>query len=306
MTPQPRCRDVLLLDYTGQMGNRLVLLSHFIAAAEEFGFRVHDFALAPHRSFFSGLRHNPFFTYPARQLGWNAGILTKALRKPLAGLISRLAPRLEGREGWLGYFNANHRPRIRLDGDEFARWMARHRVFIPWGFDYRCAQWVDRHAEKIRGFLRPCGPPADRAAATLANLRAAGHRPVGVHLRIGQDYREFFGGRWHFPLESYLHWMARFLALNPGQNTVFVICADVSLPEGSFGSLPASYARRPMEEDFALLMGCDSVLGTVSSFSQMACFLGQKPLHVLQTADQNLDSLENFKVPILANQLLPA
>ena len=58
--------------------------------------------------------------------------------------------------------------------------------------------------------------------------------------------------------------------------------------------------------DFALLMGCDRVFGTVSSFSQMACFLCQKPLHVLQTADQNLDSLEIFKVPILANLLLPA
>jgi len=301
-----RCRDVWLLDYTGQLGNRLVLLSHFIAAAEEFGFRVHDFALAPHRNQFAGLVHNPFFTYPARPIGWDAGLLTKGLRKPLAHWMQLKGPKLEGRDGWCGYYNANHRPGVRLDESKFAGWMERHRIFVPWGFDYRCAEWVDRHAEKIRAFLRPCGPAADRASVTLARLRAAGRTPVGVHLRMGKDYQEFFGGRWHFPLESYLGWMSRFLVLAPGQNTVFVVCADSPLSEGTFGSLPVTYARRSMEEDFALLMGCDRVMGTVSSFSQMACFLGQKPLQVFQSAEQVLGSLENCRVPTLANQLLPA
>ena len=218
-----RCRDVVLLDHTGQLGNRLVLLSHFIGASEEWGFRIHDFAMAPHRNHFSGLVHNPFFTYPARRVGWDAGFLTKGLRKPLAHWIQRRGPRLAGPNSWLGYFNANHRPRVHLDGDEFACWMKRHRVFVPWGFDYRCRHWVERHADKIREYLRPCGPAAERAAATLRSLTSAGSIPVGVHVRVRKDYREFFGGQWHFAPEVYRGWMNGFLAREGSRKIVFVV-----------------------------------------------------------------------------------
>ena len=64
-------------------------MSHFIAAAEEFGFRVHDFALAPHRKNFAGLVHNPFFTYPAHQVGWDAGAITNLLSSKMIQLFRR-------------------------------------------------------------------------------------------------------------------------------------------------------------------------------------------------------------------------
>ena len=299
------CRDVFLLDHTGQLGNRLILMSHFIAAAEEFGFRVHDFALAPHRKNFAGLVHNPFFTYPAHQVGWDAGALTKALRKPLASWLQRRGPSLEGKEGWLGYFNANHRPSIRLDGEGFARWMSLHRVFFPWGYDYRCSSWVAKHLEKIRTFLRPAGPSANRAQGFLRNLRASGRTPIGVHLRLGKDYQEFFGGKWHFPMEVYVKLMKRYQALSREEAVVFVLCSDIPLNPKLFEDLPVLIGPREPFEDFCLLSGCERVMGTVSSFNQMACFLGQRPLFVLQDVHKVLDSLEDFRIPELGGQLLP-
>ena len=299
------CRDVVLLDHTGQLGNRLILMSHFIAAAEEFGFRVHDFALAPHRKNFAGLVHNPFFTYPARHVGWDAGAITKALRKPLASWLQRRGPVLEGKEGWLGYFNANHRPSTRLDGEVFARWMGLHRVFIPWGYDYRCPSWVAKHQEKIRAFLKPVGPSAIRAQSFLRNLRASGRTPIGVHLRLGKDYQEFFYGKWHFPVEIYVKLMKRYQAFTHDKEVVFVICSDIQLNPKLFENLPVSIDYRKPFEDFCLLSGCERVIGTVSSFNQMACFLGQRPLFVLQDAHKVLDSLEDFRIPELGGQLLP-
>jgi len=299
------CRDVFLLDHTGQLGNRLILMSHFIAAAEEFGFRVHDFALAPHRKNFAGLIHNPFFTYPAFHVGWDAGAITKTLRKPLASWLQRRGPVLEGKEGWLGYFNANHRPSTRLDGERFARWMGLHRVFFPWGYDYRCPAWVAKHQEKIRAFLKPVGHSAIRAQSFLRNLRASGRTPVGVHLRLGKDYEEFFDGKWHFPVEVYVNLMKRYRALAPGEKVVFVLCSDVPLNPKLFEDLPVLIASRKPFEDFCLLFGCERVMGTVSSFNQMACFLGQRPLFVIEDARKVLNSLGDFRNPELGGQLLP-
>jgi len=304
MKSAPHCRDVVLLDHTGQLGNRLILMSHFIAAAEEFGFRVHDFALAPHRKNFAGLVHNPFFTYPSRHVGWDAGAITKALRKPLASWLKRRGPVLEGKEGWLGYFDANHRPGIRLDGEGFERWMSLHRVFIPWGYDYRCIPWVDKHLPKIREFLKPVGEHATRAATLLEKIRSAGRIPVGIHMRIGGDQKTFYGGRWYFPPEVYLEWMRQLLRLFGGKPVTFVVCSDEPLPTGLLDPLPAVYTPRHLAEDFALLYGCDYVMGTVSTFSEMACLLGGKPLYVFAERDQNPTSLEDFKIPDFKNRVL--
>jgi hypothetical protein len=70
-------------------------------------------------------------------------------------------------------------------------------------------------------------------------------------------------------------------------------------------SLPAVYTPRHLAEDFALLYGCDYVMATASTFAEMACLLGGKPLYVFAERDQNLASLEDFKVPNFKNRILP-
>ena len=57
--------------------------------------------------------------------------------------------------------------------------------------------------------------------------------------------------------------------------------------------------------DFALLYGCDYVMGTVSTFSEIACLLGGKPHYVFAESNQSLTSLEDFKIPDLKNRILP-
>ena len=51
--------------------------------------------------------------------------------------------------------------------------------------------------------------------------------------------------------------------------------------------------------DFALLYGCNYVMGTVSTFSEMACLLGSKPQYVFAESNQSLTSLEDFKTRVL-------
>jgi hypothetical protein len=267
--------------------------------------QFHDFALAPHRKNFAGLVNNPFFTYPPRHVGWDAGALTKLLRKPLASWCRRRGSVLEGKEGWLGYFDVNHRPGIRLDGEVFARWMSIHRTFIPWGYDYRCVPWLDKHLPKIREFLKPVGECATRAATLLEKIRSSGRIPVGIHMRIGGDQKTFYGGRWYFPPEVYLEWMRQLLRLFGGKPVTFVVCSDEPLPTGLLDSLPAVYTPRHLAEDFALLYGCDYVMATASTFAEMACLLGGKPLYVFAERDQNPTSLEDFKIPDFKNRVLP-
>jgi hypothetical protein len=45
-------------------------------------------------------------------------------------------------------------------------------------------------------------------------------------------------------------------------------------------------------------------MGTVSTFSEMACLLGGKPLYVFAERDQNPTSLEDFKIPDFKNRVL--
>ena len=99
--------------------------------------------------------------------------------------------------------------------------------------------------------------------------------------------------------------MKRYQALTQEKEVVFVICSDIPLNPKLFENLPVSIDYRKPFEDFCLLSGCERVIGTVSSFNQMACFLGQRPLFVLQDVHKVLDSLEDFRIPELGGQLLP-
>lgn len=50
--------------------------------------------------------------------------------------------------------------------------------------------------------------------------------------------------------------------------------------------------------DFALSYGCNYVMGTVSTFSEMACLLESKPQYVFAESNQSLTFLEDFKTRV--------
>ena len=57
---------LILADQTGRLGNRLILFSHVIAAAEEHGCRVLNLSILPAAHYFEGLHLNPLGRYPKR------------------------------------------------------------------------------------------------------------------------------------------------------------------------------------------------------------------------------------------------
>jgi len=285
------------------MGNRLLLFCHFAAAAEELGFHLHDFALAPYRHDFSGLRQNPFFRYPGQKTFFDAGRLTQIFRKPLMGLLRRfLARKQPNRFGIFGHdTNLHASTPLRLDGPEFSRMLAQARILMPWGYNYRCLPWLARHREKIRAFLKPCGMQALQGTKLLASAKKDGGLLIGLHLRIAEDMRTWEEGRHFHPLSFYVEQVRNLLRLGTGKRITVLACSDRPLPRDLFAGMPVHQANRSRMEDFAILHGCDYLLGVPSSFLHMASFLGGKPLFTIRTRSHFPTSWEDFQIADGAN-----
>jgi hypothetical protein len=275
----------------GRLCNRLWLFAQLAAAALEYGYPL-VFDLGDYARFFEATRADDFAGHPIsarlRRSGAASALLRGLLRAGSLPPVSRLSGvhRLRSRDGVdlaSAAFVASARTRtLLLDVELF------HQL--------RDEPSLARHADAIRGFLRPVAPHRRRVAELVAELRGDDALLVGVHRRRG-DYARWRGGLYCFADSVYRDKMTqcRDLLAPAGREVRFVVASNEPVDPGAFRGLAVRPAPGHPVEDLYLLAACDYLIGPPSSYSAWASFHGRVPLCVLSRCDAKLEA-SGFRV----------
>jgi hypothetical protein len=128
---------------------------------------------------------------------------------------------------------------------------------------------------------------------------------IGVHMRRGNDYEGWQGGRYHFSIDQYIgiiHSIHRSLG---DRQHCFYVCSDIKMDPDTFRGLPVCYDPASLEDDFAALCNCDYVVGPPSTFGTWSAFLGsgkrviltQERMNDLAAWSPNLDAAVEIVFP---------
>jgi hypothetical protein len=116
----------------------------------------------------------------------------------------------------------------------------------------------------------------DRVTSRASSMRDAGTETllIGVHIRQGDDYRGWIGGKYYFSAAQYTAVMRRIHTDLAGRPHYFCVCSDALIDTAELQGLPVWYERGAPEDDFVALSKCDYVVGPPSTFGTWSAFLG--------------------------------
>jgi len=283
----------------GRFGNQFLRFAHWLAWVLDChnNVRVVDLPFWPYASLFATWSEYPGCVYP----------LQRSWIDRIAGCRQWLHPRVIRHGEWrmqrVFACGARCLPGVRtLVLDDAA---GEERTLSPETFrdgsgPIVCAGWrfsawaaLERHEEPVRALLQPAIRPAGISETFVAELRKRYDVLVGLFVRRG-DYREWAGGQYYYPWESYIRWSSELPALFPGRRVGIVLTGDEMLPLPLWTELPAVPATGSVNrkghwfESFLELAACDYVVSPPSTFSACAAFLGNRPLWPLLCPDQKL------------------
>jgi hypothetical protein len=272
-------RVIAVTKVTGQLGNRLQLHAHLMAAALEHDALLVNPCLARYADFFTGTVGNPWGLHtrpderrPAwtatRGLAYTAGLAAWQVAKP--SVMRHL-----GMQAW------------RARNEEFIDLPAAFAALDrPWwllatrGLHFYAPEWVARHADAIRTFFTPRDPWRSNAATCATRARGDANLLVGVHIRHG-DYAHHNGGRWFYPIAAYVALMRGVQERLSPQRVRFLVATNAKVTTADFPDLAVTFAPGHLVEDLHALAACDLIMGPPSSFSGWAAFWGGRRIHFI-------------------------
>lgn len=287
----------------GRLANRLVQFATFAAFAEEHGHQLTNVSFHSYAEWFAATRGNIYCRYPVPgRRSWFDAIpgLNPLIRHTrvlyhLTRCASDVVERVPLLSPRVFTWRDNRQAGVTwLDDDAVQDFLRPARVVFVNGWLFRAPRLLQKHAATVREFFRPIAAVEAHVERVLRPLRDRADVIVGVHVRRG-DYRTWQGGRYFYPVSSYVAWMNELAAQLPGRRVGFFVSSDEQLSAAEFGSLDVQFATGPAVHDLHTLAACDYLLGPPSTFSQWASFYGDTPLLHLQGPDARVD-LDRFGV----------
>lgn len=274
----------------GQLGNRLFLYGHLIAAAEEYGVELANPSFVEYAHLFPATASNLWCRYPnfptnkAAPQAWQRKALAKAIHlgtKTLSVTGLRNYPfrviRIRGEES------------CDLAGEEFASAAHGKRHVLASGWLFRSEPLFQKHASVVRRHFAL--PEANRNSVDrlVGGLRNGADIVVGIHIRHG-DYASFMDGRYFYSLEQYAAVMRRIVDQLPNQRVKFLVCSNADYLPGVFDGLDVTQGTGHITEDMYALAETDMMFGPPSTYTGWASFYGGSPVTFLETADEPFDT----------------
>jgi hypothetical protein len=270
----------------GQLGNRLVVFAHLIAAAREHGLRIANPAFWPYATYFENTSHDAWCRFPVQRT-WvtspRAGCVLNSVLDHVRPWVRKLRNRTGALPPLLRTLEIGWDRACDLDGPVFLDLARRPGLLLIRGWRFRAMQSLQRHAETVRQFFRPA--EAHRQAVTQLSdaVRERGDVVVGVHIRQG-DYRNFLGSRFYFDAGDYAALMEHLTDLFPHRRVAFLVCSNVPQPSAAFANLDVTFGTGHEAEDLYALAACDYLAGPPSTYTLWASFYGGIPLYQMMDA----------------------
>ena len=277
----------------GQLGNRLMLSAHLIAAAREYGVTFWNPAFADYAGYFPSTCGDPWCRYPVvdrversdRPLPstWHRGLIYTSTY-----LSARTLSHLR-----LTRFPA-HVIRLRgedpcdLASESFASLAKSSRPLLLSGWKFRSRPLLEKHADVVREFFRIFPENENRVGQVIDRARQQTDMLVGVHIRHG-DYAKWLGGRYFYSIPEYRDAMQRIADHLGTKRVTFFVCGNAKLRAEDFGGLNVHFGTGHLIEDMYAFAQTDWLIGPPSTFTGWASFYGGVPLTYMHTSDQPFD-----------------
>ena len=262
-------RRIMLCRKNAQLGNRLMVYAHLLAACWERGWEPVNPTFEEYADGFTGTLPRPHGrSYPRVRLAWELG----KIAGPLSfGRIVRARAR-------------NHR-HMDLQQVVEAAEAGGARTLLLQGYHFRCPAWAANQAPRLREFFRPIDAHRLPAEAAVAALRARAPIVVGMHIRHG-DYATHMDGRFFYSIERYLGFMVRMRELLAPSPVAFLVCSNVDIPKAQLDEFTWAPGPGAVVADLHALSLCGYVLGPPSSFSSWSAFAGGTRLLRIEDAER--------------------
>ena len=294
---------VIIADRNGQLGNRLIVFSHFMAVAIEKGFGIINPFFDEYAEYFDFFRSNSVDDLPFRTRVCKSSKLNRYLSYLISkatGLLLRFAPSTP----WykiIRLYNtyddaSNVKGSYDLSGNDFNEALKK-RIVLVQGWKFRAHQSVEWHSDQIRSFFRLTEKYDKRVTHHLKQLREENAVLIGVHIRRG-DYKTFENGRDFYSLSDYRDTMLQLKnELFKDRKIIFMVCSNEDISEKEFEGLTIRKGPGHFVEDLYALAGCDYIIGPPSTFSHWSAFYGKVPLARITSAGMHV-RMEDFNVSL--------
>ncbi len=300
----------------GQLGNRLILASHLIAAAREYNVALFNPSFVEYASYFPSTQNDLWCRY-TRHLSTNDQGLGPVGRPVLPAywqrkslyhsvyLLGRTLAHLRLHRYPLNVIRLGHEGDCDVTTNEFRCQAQSIRPLLCSGWLFDAKHLLVKHAEAIRDYFQIIPKHQDAVETLVSGIRSKSELVVGVHLRLG-DYSKFRGGRYFYPVHRYVAAMHRIRRQFQGRSISFLVCSNVNLDREDFGDLDVHFGTGHLVEDMYSFAKCDHLVGPPSSYTGWASFMGGVPLHRMTSSQEGFEDFANVPVPTINNSLAPA
>jgi hypothetical protein len=290
----------------GRLCNRLFNASHILALAIERGQTFVNLSFYDYAQYFPSTQNDMLCRYPVRTGLIRRSEFASRILYYLAynfayslHYLSRLGVSTTWLRLWIVRPARNRHHHLTNDVDlaalpiDFSKPQA---IFLQ-GYNLRSLELVKKHGDKIREHFRPDNAYRSAVSAFIDEHRKDHDLLVGVVIRHG-DYKKYQGGKYFYPLQSYLNWINQLQGLFPGKRIKFLIFSDEEQDTSSFQAAGIDFFFRSghMMENLFSLAECDYIVTAPSTYGLWASFYGKVPLAFLDEQDQVLSSIDAFSI----------
>lgn len=277
----------------GQLGNRLFLYAHLIAAARHYGVELRNPCFAEYANLFPSTRgdlwcrydrHLPETTWagprsPRPLSRWRRNALmhsvqTVAKTMNFIGSHQRAATVIRLRPG----------EECDLESGRFRDAVETGRTLMLQGWLFRSGRLLNEQWSHIRDFFALSSIDQKAIRGVIQQSRRDSDLVVGVHIRRG-DYANFQGGRFYFDDDQYSRWMHSVCEQYPQRRVRFLVCSHEALDETKFAGLNITRGPGSALQDMYALAETDWMMGPPSTFTAWAAFVGRRPRVELSSSE---------------------
>lgn len=280
----------------GQLANRMVLLSHFIAFSLEYDVTVMLHLLDEYCEFFEGPRNGLKIKGEKISHFIDSSQFKRRLCMFFFTKISRFMRKCHLSDLFFAknIHSKDEEERFLMNDEKFIPELSSKKLFFLSGWLFRTKGLVEKHRDFIINYFKPLKTYRESAETVVSPLKNKFKTVVGIHIRRG-DYKNFLDGKYFYELETYKKVMENIAEIFGHDTTAFVLCSNEDTDLDFFSGLNVVKGPGHFVADLHSLSLCDYIAGPPSTFSMWASFYGQKPLWQIENAGQ-IPIVETFKV----------
>ena len=279
----------------GQLGNRLFLYGHLLAAAKEYGVTLANPCFAEYAHLFPATAGDLWCRFPVID---QCDAAVSPHRRRILSKATYLAARLLGRTGAMksryDVLRLRSSDQCDLESDELTGRLQNGRTLLVDGWLFRSERLFHKHADAVRKHFQIQPIHRHNVDQAIARIRQSADVIVGVHIRHG-DYKTFLGGKYFYPVSQYVDLMRSVASQFSGQRVAFLVCSNAKLHPNDFDGLDVHFGPGHLVEDMYCFAECDLLIGPPSTYTLWASIYGKTHLHVMNKPHSTMDVSDMFQ-----------